>query len=123
MPYFREQYGNPSSIHRHGRLANTAIQNARKRIASLINANSNEILITSGGTESNNTAIYGTVSQSKGKHIITSSIEHDAILEPCKRLEKQGYRISFLLVDKQSSINPEDLRREISSDTCLITIM
>ncbi|MDE1844856.1 MAG: cysteine desulfurase [Thaumarchaeota archaeon] len=123
LPYFREQYGNPSSIHRHGRLANIAIQNARKRIASLINANSNEILITSGGTESNNTAIYGTVSQNKGKHIITSSIEHDAILEPCKRLEKEGYRISFLPVDRYGFVNPEDLKKEISSDTCLITIM
>jgi cysteine desulfurase len=123
MPYFREQYGNPSSIHKHGRLANTAIQNAKKRIAALINANSNEILITSGGTESNNTAIHGIASQNKGRHIITSSIEHDAILEPCKSLEKQGYRISFLPVDKYGFINPEDLRKEISSDTCLITIM
>ena len=123
IPYFREQYGNPSSIHRHGRLANAAIQNSRKRIASLINANSNEILITSGGTESNNTAIYGIASQSKGKHIITSAIEHDAILEPCKRLEKEGCRISFLPVDKHGFVNPEDLRKEISNDTCLITIM
>lgn len=123
LPYFREQYGNPSSIHKHGRLANAAIQNARKRIAALINADSNEILITSGGTESNNTAIQGIASQKKGKHIITSAIEHDAILEPCKSLEKQGYRISFLPVDKHGSINPEDLRKEISSDTCLITIM
>ena len=123
IPYFREQYGNPSSIHRHGRLANAAIQNSRKRIASLINANSNEILITSGGTESNNTAIYGIASQSKGKHIITSAIEHDAILEPCKRLEKEGYRISFLPVDKYGFVNPEDLKKEISNDTCLITIM
>jgi cysteine desulfurase len=123
LPYFREQYGNPSSIHRHGRLANTAIQNARKRIASLINADSNEILLTSGGTESNNTAIYGIASQSKGRHIITSSIEHDAILEPCKRLEEDGYRITFLPVDQYGFVNPEDLKKEISDDTCLITIM
>ncbi|MGI0094778.1 MAG: cysteine desulfurase family protein, partial [Nitrosotalea sp.] len=123
VPYFREQCGNPSSIHRHGRVANTAIQNARKQIASLINAHSNEILLTSGGTESNNTAIYGIASQSKGKHIITSSIEHDAILEPCKRLEKEGYTISFLPVDKHGFIDTEDLKKEISSDTCLITIM
>jgi len=123
LPYFREQYGNPSSIHRHGRLANTAIQNARKRIAALINADSNEILLTSGGTESNNTAIYGIASQSKGKHIITSSIEHDAILEPCRHLEKEGYRVSFLPVDQYGLVNPEDLKKEISDDTCLITIM
>ncbi len=123
VPYLREQYGNPSSIHRHGRVANTAIQNARKQIASLINAHSNEILLTSGGTESNNTAIYGITSQSKGKHIITSSIEHDAILEPCRRLEKEGYTISFLPVDKQGFVDPENLKKEISNDTCLITIM
>jgi len=123
LPYFREQYGNPSSIHRHGRLANTAIQNARKRIAALINADSNEILLTSGGTESNNTAIYGIASQSKKRHIITSSIEHDAILEPCKRLEKEGFRITFLPVDHHGFVNPEDLKKEISDDTCLITIM
>lgn len=123
LPYFREQYGNPSSIHRHGRLANIAIQNARKRIAGLINADSSEIIITSGGTESNNTAIYGIASKSKGKHIITSSIEHDAILEPCRRLEKEGYRISFLPVDRFGFVNPDDLKKEISDDTCMITTM
>ncbi|MDE1843233.1 MAG: cysteine desulfurase [Thaumarchaeota archaeon] len=123
IPFFREQYGNPSSIHSHGRLANTSIQNARKQIASLINADSREILLTSGGTESNNTAIYGIVSQNKGRHIITSSIEHDAILEPCKRLERDGYRVSYLPVDKHGLIDLDDLRKEISEDTCLITIM
>ncbi len=123
IPFFREQYGNPSSIHSHGRLASTSIQNARKQIASLINADSKEILLTSGGTESNNTAIYGVVSQNKGKHIITSSIEHDAILEPCKRLEREGYRVSYLPVDKYGLIDPDDLKKEISEDTCLITIM
>ena len=123
IPFFKEQYGNPSSIHKYGRLANLAIQNARKRIADLINADSNEILLTSGGTESNNTAIYGIAYQSKGKHVITSSIEHDAILEPCKRLEKEGCRISYLPVDKYGLVNPENLKNEISDETCLITIM
>jgi len=123
IPFFKEQYGNPSSIHKYGRLANLAIQNARKRIADMINADSNEILLTSGGTESNNTAIYGIAYQSKGKHVITSSIEHDAILEPCKRLEKEGCRISYLPVDKYGLVNPENLKNEISDETCLITIM
>ncbi|MDE1826185.1 MAG: cysteine desulfurase [Thaumarchaeota archaeon] len=123
IPYFKEQYGNPSSIHKFGRTANVAIQNARKRIADLINADSKEILLTSGGTESNNTAIYGIVFQNKGKHIITSSIEHDAILEPCKRLEREGCRVSYLPVDKYGLVNVDDLRKEISPDTCLITIM
>ncbi len=123
MPFFKEQYGNPSSIHRYGRFTNLAIQNARKRIANMINADSNEILLTSGGTESNNTAIYGIASRSKGKHVITTSIEHDSILEPCKLLEKEGYRISYLPVDKHGLVDPENLKNEISDDTCLITIM
>ncbi|MGI0086607.1 MAG: cysteine desulfurase family protein [Nitrosotalea sp.] len=123
IPYFKEQYGNPSSIHKFGRAANVAIQNARKRIADLINADSKEILLTSGGTESNNTAIYGIVFQSKGKHIITSSIEHDAILEPCKRREREGCRVSYLPVDRHGLVNVDDVRKEISQDTCLITIM
>jgi cysteine desulfurase len=123
IPYFKEQYGNPSSIHKYGRLASTAIQTARKRIASLINAESNEILITSGGTESNNTALYGIAHHNKGKHIITSAIEHDAILEPCKRLEEEGFSITYLPVDKYGLVNPEDVEKEISSDTCLVSIM
>ena len=123
IPYFKEQYGNPSSIHRFGRIANAAIQSARKNIADLINADSKEILLTSGGTESNNTAIYGIALQNKGKHIITSSIEHEAILEPCKRLQTEGYRATYLPVDRYGLVNVQDVRREISDETCLITIM
>jgi cysteine desulfurase len=123
IPYFKEQYGNPSSIHKLGRTANIAIQNSRKRVADLINADIKEILLTSGGTESNNTAIYGTALQGKGKHIITSSIEHDAILEPCKRLEREGYKISYIPVNKHGLVNIDDVQSEISHDTCLITIM
>ncbi len=123
IPYFKEQYGNPSSIHKFGRIANAAVRTARKRIADLINADTKEILLTSGGTESNNTAIYGIAFQNRGKHIITSSIEHDAILEPCKRLEREGYTVTYLPVDKYGLVNPQDVRKEISSDTCLITIM
>lgn len=123
LPFFKEQYGNPSSIHRFGRLANSAIQNARKQIATLINSSSNEILLTSGGTESNNTAIYGIAHQAIGKHVITSSIEHDAVLEPCKQLEKEGYRISYLPVDRYGLVNPDQLKNEITKETCLITIM
>ncbi len=123
LPFFKEQYGNPSSIHKYGRFANSAIQNARKRIASLIGAGSDEIILTSGGTESNNMALHGIASQKKGKHIITSSIEHDAILEPCKHLETEGYKVSYLPVDKYGLIDPEDLKKELSHDTCLVTVM
>ncbi len=123
LPYFKEQFGNPSSIHKYGRLASMAIKKARKRIAALINAESEEILLTSGGTESNNTALYGIAYKNKGKHIITSSIEHDAILEPCKRLEEDGFQVTYLPVDKYGLVNPDDVKSAISSDTCLISIM
>lgn len=123
LPYFEEHFGNPSSIHKHGRLASIAVQNARKRIASLINAEPQEILLTSGGTESNNTALYGIMHKKKEKHVITSLIEHDAILEPCRCLERDGFRITYLPVDKYGLVNPEDVRSKISDDTCLISIM
>lgn len=123
MPYFKEQFGNPSSIHKYGRQASLAVQNAKKRIASLINANYQEILITSGGTESNNTALRGIAHKKNGKHIITSSIEHDAILEPCRHLQKEGFEVTYLPVDRYGLVNPADVEKEISHDTCLVTIM
>ena len=123
IPYFTEQFGNPSSIHKYGRIASMAVQNARKRIAGLINAEPKEILLTSGGTESNNTVLFGIVYKSKGKHVITSSIEHDAILEPCRRLKEYGYHVTYLPVDKYGLVDPEDVKREVTSDTCLISIM
>lgn len=123
IPFLKEQFGNPSSIHRYGRLAQRAIQNARKQIALLINAQPNEILLTSGGTESNNTALFGIASLKKGNHIITSSIEHEAILEPCKKLEKEGFRITHIPVNDKGRVNPKDVENSISSDTCLVSIM
>jgi cysteine desulfurase len=123
LPYFKEQFGNPSSIHKYGRLASMAVQNARKRIAALVNAEPKEILLTSGGTESNNTALYGIAHRSKGKHVITSSIEHDAILEPCKLLEKDGFQVTYLPVDKHGLVSLGDVENVISPDTCLISIM
>jgi cysteine desulfurase len=123
LPYLKEQYGNPSSIHKFGRQADKAIRNARKRISELINASPDEILLTSGGTESNNTALYGIAHSNKGKHIITSSIEHEAILEPCKRLEEEGFRITYLPVDNHGLVNPQNVKDVISDDTCLVSIM
>jgi len=123
MPYLKENYGNPSSIHKFGRLAEKAITNSRKRIAELINAKQNEILITSGGTESNNTALFGIAYTSKKKHIITSSIEHEAVLEPCHRLEKEGFRLTYLPVNENGLVNPQDVKNAITNDTCLVSIM
>ncbi len=123
MPYLTEQYGNPSSIHRYGRLASKAVHKARKNIAGLINAEPSEILLTSGGTESNNTALYGIVKSLDGRHVITSQIEHDAILEPCRKLEKQGVEVTYLSVDEFGLIDPAELRSKITDDTCLASIM
>ena len=123
LPYLKEQYGNPSSIHRYGRLTRKAIHKARKQIASLINADPAEILITSGGTESNNTVLMGISSQFSSGQIITSSIEHDAILEPCKKLVTNGFQVDYLPVDKFGMINLSDLENIISENTCLVSVM
>ena len=123
LPFLKEQYGNPSSIHRYGRLTRKAIHKARKQIASLINADPSEILITSGGTESNNTALSGICSQFPSSQIITSSIEHDAILEPCKKLISNGFQVDYLSVDKFGMINLSDLEKIISKNTSLVSVM
>jgi len=123
LPFLKEQYGNPSSIHRYGRLSRKAIHKARKQIASLINADPAEILITSGGTESNNTVLIGISSQFPDSQIITSSIEHDAILEPCKKLISNGFQVNYLSVDKSGIINTMDLKNIISKKTSLVSIM
>ena len=123
LPYLKEQYGNPSSIHRYGRLANKAIEKARKQIAMLINADSSEILLTSGGTESNNTALYGIAERKPHSQIITSSIEHDAILEPCKKLAKNGFDVIYLPVDTHGVVNLSVLKNSLSDNTCLVSIM
>ncbi|MFQ5476517.1 MAG: cysteine desulfurase family protein [Nitrosopumilus sp.] len=123
LPYLKEQYGNPSSIHRYGRLAHKAIEKARKQIASLINAESSEILITSGGTESNNTALRGISMKNLSSQIITSSIEHDAILEPCKKLEQDGFDVDYLSVDQFGMVKSSILKNHISGKTNLVSIM
>ncbi|NNM03199.1 MAG: cysteine desulfurase [Nitrosopumilus sp.] len=123
LPYLKEQYGNPSSIHRYGRLSHKAIEKARKQIAFLINAEPSEILITSGGTESNNTALRGVAMKNPSSQIITSSIEHDAILEPCKKLSQSGFDIDYLPVDSFGMVDILELKNHISDKTCLVSIM
>jgi len=123
LPFLKEQYGNPSSIHRYGRLTRKAIHKARKQIASLINADPAEILITSGGTESNNMALVGISSQFPSSQIITSSIEHDAILEPCKKLISNGFQVDYLSVDKFGMIDVSDLQNIISKKTSIVSVM
>ncbi|MGY5144510.1 MAG: cysteine desulfurase family protein [Candidatus Nitrosopumilus sp. bin_32a] len=123
LPYLKEQYGNASSIHRYGRLAKKAIEKARKQIASLINADPSEILLTSGGTESNNTVLRGIPIDVSSNQIITSLIEHDAILEPCKKLSQNGFDLDYLPVDKFGMVDPLELKNHISDKTCLVSIM
>jgi len=123
LPYLKEQYGNPSSIHRYGRLAHKAIEKARKQVALLINADPSEIIFTSGGTESNLTALYGISGKKPRSQIITSSIEHDAILEPCKKLEKDGFSVIYLPVDIHGVVDLSALKNAISDNTCLVSIM
>ena len=126
LPYFDVEYGNPSSIHQFGRKAKNAIQKARKQVAALIGAEPNEILFTSGGTESNNTILDG-VLKSSGEpdpdHIITSSIEHEAVLQPCKDFENAGIKITYLPVDEHGIVNPDYIINSINSHTVLVSIM
>lgn len=125
FPYFTEEYGNPSALYKLGRNAKLAIEEARANVANLINCSKTEIYFTSGGTESDNMAIKGITGLRKkqGNHIITSKIEHPAVLNTCKELEKQGFKVTYLNVNKDGIINLEELKNSINNETILITIM
>jgi cysteine desulfurase len=129
IPFFSKTFGNPSSLHLFGREALEGLNQSREKVANLLNAKENEIIFTAGGTESDNIAIKGVAYQYKdkrklkGPHIITSTIEHPAVLETCKHLETQGFQVQYLPVDKYGLININDLKESISENTVLITIM
>jgi cysteine desulfurase len=125
MPYLTEIYSNPSSIYKFAQQAKGAVEEARKKVADLLSSEVDEIIFTSGGTESNNTAIKGIAffHQDKGKHIITSQIEHHAVINPCKFLEKLGFEVTYLRVDEYGVVDLEELRRSIRKDTILVSIM
>lgn len=125
LPYFTEKFGNASSIYSYGREAKSALENSRISIANLINAEPDEIFFTSGGTEADNWALRGTALANKnGKnHIITSSIEHHAILNTCKDLEKLGFKVTYLPVDKYGLVDPKQLASCITDETMLVSIM
>ena len=125
IPYYKSEYGNPSSMYTIGRSSKRAIQQARVNVAELINAKPKEIIFTSGGSESDNTALKGIARRlkNKGKHIITSKIEHHAILNSCKSLEEEGYEITYLNVNREGGIDLRELESAIRPDTILISIM
>ncbi|MCX7762945.1 MAG: cysteine desulfurase [Candidatus Kryptonium sp.] len=126
FPYFTKIFGNPSSVHQFGREAKVAIEEARGEIADFINAERSEIIFTSGGTESDNFAIFGIALAGfkKGKnHIITTQIEHHAVLDVCLYLQENGFEVTFLNVDSDGVVDPDDVRKAITPRTCLISVM
>src|SRR5215469_913581 len=125
LPFFSTDFGNASSIHTFGQRARAAVENARDQVAALLHARSQEIVFTSGGTESDNQAIFGIVAAtaSPTKHIITSTIEHEAVLNACQALEKQGVAVTYLPVSVDGLIDLDELRKAIRLDTVLISIM
>ncbi len=125
LPYLTDNFGNPSSIYDPGKVSKSAVENARKKVADALGAEENEIYFTSGGTESDNWALKGIAfaNRNKGKHIITSSIEHHAVLHACSWLEGQGFEVTYLPVDKYGMVSPDDLRNALRDDTILISIM
>lgn len=125
IPFFKEEYGNPSALYNLARTAKKEVEAARQKVANLIGASKQEIYFTSSGSEADNTALKGIayLNKNKGNHIITSKIEHPAILDTCKFLEKQGYEITYLNVDKNGFINLNELRNSIKNKTILISIM
>ena len=125
MPYLTTEYGNPSSLYSIGRKAKKAIEKSRRQVAELINCNPHEIYFTGSGSESDNTALKGFAyaNRERGNHIITSKIEHHAILETCETLEKQGFEVSYINVDKDGVLKIEELRNAIKPSTILISVM
>ncbi|MBN2600896.1 MAG: selenide, water dikinase SelD [Candidatus Marinimicrobia bacterium] len=123
LPFLKNHYGNPSSNHPYGQTGKKAIEDARLRLATLLNCNSEEIIFTSGGSESNNMAIKGIADLHSSGHIITSVIEHPAVLEVCRYLEKKGFSLTYLPVDESGLVNPDSVLKAIRRDTILITIM
>jgi cysteine desulfurase len=125
LPFFRDTFGNPVSIHHWGEQSSDAVEIARSQVASLLNARPDEIVFTSGGTESNNLAIKGLVREHshRGRHVITSSIEHFSVLHPFRSLEKDGFEVTCLPVDEYGMVNPKDVAKNLREDTILVSIM
>jgi cysteine desulfurase len=125
MPYLTEEFGNASSIHAYGQNAREAVEQARSSVAALLGARAADVMFTSGGTESNNHAILGAVAAAHGKakHVITSAIEHVAVLDSCRALAKSGIDLTVLPVDRDGLVNPEEVRGAIRPETVLITVM
>jgi len=125
LPYFNEVYGNPSSIYQIAQRAKGAVEEAREKVARLLNAKTEEIIFTSGGTEADNMAIKGITwaNKKRGNHIVTSKIEHHAVLNTCRWLEKQGFKVTYVSVDRYGMIDLDELKRSLTDKTVLVSIM
>ncbi len=124
LPYFKEKFGNPSSSHPYGVALRAGIEQARERVAAFLGCEASEIIFTSGATESNNMVIRGVAASApEGSHIIATQIEHPAVLEPCRYLERHGHTVTYLRVDKYGLVDPADLEQAITARTALVTIM
>ncbi|MGB2897767.1 MAG: cysteine desulfurase NifS [Candidatus Acidiferrum sp.] len=125
LPYFSGEFGNAASIHTPGQRARAAVETAREQVAAVIGARAQEIVFTSGGTESDNHAIFGIVEAAGGheKHVITTAIEHEAVLNACQALEKNGVRVTFLATNREGQIDLDELRQAVRPETALITVM
>lgn len=125
LPFWGELYGNPSSVHHIGRKARVALDEARDRLARVWSSKPSEVVFTSGGTESNNLALFGVARflRSKGRHLVTSSVEHHSVLHAMQYLEKEGFEVTYLPVDRQGLVDPAEVERAIRPDTVLVSIM
>jgi cysteine desulfurase len=125
LPYFREKYGNPASLHALGLEAENAVEDSRKTVAAALGARPEEIIFTSGATESNNLAIVGAAlaQRSRGKHLMTSSVEHSSVINVMQRLAKDGYELDILPVDSEGFVDPDDVKKRIRPDTTLVSII
>jgi len=121
QPYFAEHFGNASSIHHHGQETRAAVESARESVAALLGCRAAEVVFTSGGTEADNLAIFGLVTE--GDHVISSTVEHHAVLNACKHLESEGCEVTYVPVDGRGQVDPDDVRRSLRSNTKLVTIM
>mgnify|MGYP005849764231 CR=1 FL=1 len=125
LPYLRERFGNPSSVYTEGREARKAVESARLQVAGALGADPEEVFFTSGGTEADNLAVIGTAlaNRGRGNHVITTVIEHHAVLEPCHFLEREGFEVTYLPVDGAGLVDPEEVRRAITPSTLLVSVM
>jgi cysteine desulfurase len=125
LPFFAQEYGNASSIHGFGQRCRAAVERARDEVAGLLGARASEIVFTSGGTESNNQAIFGVVNAAAGprKHVVTTTVEHSAVLNPCEELERRGVEVSYVATSREGRVDPEAIRQAIRAETVLISVM